>query len=379
MAENKRTEIENYDRSKVIVRTSIIGIAANILLAGAKAVIGFFSGSIAVVLDAVNNLSDALSSVITIIGTKLASKSPDKKHPLGYGRIEYLTAAIVAAVVLYAGITSLVESAEKIINPEKANYSLVSLIIIGLAVAVKFFLGKYVKSQGKKVNSGSLIASGSDALFDSILSASVLACAVFFILTDISLEAYAGLIISAVIIKSGIEMMSDTVNEILGKRADAEQVREIKDILTSFDNVRGAYDLIINNYGPNKNYASVHLELPDSMTVEQVDKLTRKAEAAVYVKTGTVLTAVGVYSYNTEGTEGAVMRNAVMEKVMSHDFALQMHGFFADVDEKIIRFDVVLSFDADPKEATEILTEQVREMYPGFKVSITPDVDLSDI
>ena len=160
---------ESENRDKVIVRTSIVGIVANIFLAAFKAVVGILSHSIAVVLDAVNNLSDALSSVITIVGTKLAGKLPDKKHPLGYGRIEYLSAMIVAAIVLYAGITSLVESVKKIIHPEKADYSAVALIIIASAVVVKLILGRYVKAQGEKVNSSALVASGADASFDAIL------------------------------------------------------------------------------------------------------------------------------------------------------------------------------------------------------------------
>ena len=169
--------MQNEERSKVIVRTSIIGIIANVFLAAVKAVIGLAANSIAIVLDAVNNLSDALSSVITIIGAKIAGKKPDRKHPLGHGRVEYLSAMIVAAIVLYAGITSLIESVKKIIHPVTPDYSPVSLVIIAIAVVVKIVLGRYVKAQGEKVGSGSLIASGADAQFDAILSASVLASA----------------------------------------------------------------------------------------------------------------------------------------------------------------------------------------------------------
>ncbi|MBQ9464458.1 MAG: cation diffusion facilitator family transporter, partial [Lachnospiraceae bacterium] len=161
-------------RDRIIVRTSVIGILANVFLAAFKAVIGLLSNSIAVVLDAVNNLSDALSSVITIVGTKLAGKRPDKKHPLGYGRIEYLSAMIVSAIVLYAGITSLVESIKKIIHPETPDYSRVSLIIIAAAVIVKIILGRFVKARGEKAGSQALVASGKDATFDAVLSASVL-------------------------------------------------------------------------------------------------------------------------------------------------------------------------------------------------------------
>ena len=289
MSNNQTTaETPQLSRDKVIIRTSIIGILANVLLAAFKAAVGIASNSIAVVLDAVNNLSDALSSIITIVGTKLAGKLPDKKHPLGYGRIEYISAMIVSGIVLYAGITSAVESVKKIIHPEKPEYSIVSLVIIAVAVVVKIVLGRYVKAKGEEVNSGSLVASGSDAMFDAILSASVLACAIIFMVTGISLEAFVGAVISVIIIKSGVEMMIETLNEILGVRADEETTDKIKELLTGEEEVQGAYDLIMFNYGPDKNLASVHLELPDTMSVREADRLTRELERKVYKETGVV-------------------------------------------------------------------------------------------
>ena len=366
------------DREKTIVRTSIIGIIANVFLAGFKAVIGVISNSIAVTLDAVNNLSDALSSVITIIGAKLANKKPDKKHPLGYGRIEYLSALIVAAIVLYAGITALVESVKKIIHPEAADYSVVSLVIIAVAVIVKILLGRYVKAQGEKVSSHALIDSGADATFDAILSFSVLVSAIIFLITGLSLEAYVGVAISLFIIKSGVEMIVETLNEILGQRADAETTRRIKSILTEEPEVRGAYDLILTNYGPDKNLGSVHLELPDTMTIEQFDTLTRKVQHRVYCETGVILTGIGAYSYNTSNEEVAAIRNTVQETVMAHDWALQLHGFYLDMAAKEMRFDVVTSFDVDPDESIRILTEEIQELYPDYKLHILHDVDVSD-
>ena len=167
-------------RKNVIVKTSTVSIVTNIFLALFKAVIGFVSNSIAVTLDAVNNLSDALSSIITIVGTKLAGKLPDKKHPFGYGRIEYLSAMVVSGIVLYAGFTAMVESVKKILSPATPDYSSTSLIIISMAIVVKLILGKYVTEQGKRANSGSLLASGTEASFDAILSFSVLLSAIIF-------------------------------------------------------------------------------------------------------------------------------------------------------------------------------------------------------
>ena len=379
MAETNNTPSTGSEsRDQVIIRTSVVGIVTNILLAAFKAAVGLLSHSIAVILDAVNNLSDALSSIITIVGTKLAGKLPDKEHPLGYGRIEYLSAMIVSGIVLYAGITSLVESVKKIIKPEAADYSPVSLIIIAVAIAVKLLLGRYVKSQGEKVNSGSLIASGSDATFDAILSASVLGSAIIFLLTGISLEAYVGVVISVIIIRSGIEMMKETLDEILGKRADEALTSRIKGLLCEEPEVHGAYDLIINNYGPDKNLGSVHLELPDTMTVRELDKLTRKVERRVLKETGVILTGVGVYSYNTGNDTAAKIYKEVREKVMSHEWAVQMHGFYLDEEAKEMIFDVVMSFDIRPREGLEILYKELREMYPDYRIEISPDVDISE-
>jgi len=373
---NESIEILAQKRERAIIRTSMIGVGTNVMLAVFKAIIGVISNSIAITLDAVNNISDALSSVITIIGTKLGAKQPDRKHPLGHGRIEYISSMVVAAIVLYAGITSLVESFKKIISPEKASYDTISLVIIAVAVLVKVLLGKYVKKQGVKHNSGAFIASCSDALFDALISASVLASAIIYLAFDISLEAYVGVLISIFIVKAGIEMMTETISEILGKRSDKEDTDKIKNIIAEEKEVRGVYDLIIFNFGPSKNYASVHIELDDTMTVDEVDVLTRKIEAKVYQQSGVILTGVGVYSHNTSNEEVAVIKNTVKEKVLSFDWALQMHGFYVDMEEKSIRLDVVISFDIEKEKALSILTESIRQLYPTYSIKITTDLDV---
>ena len=367
------------NREKTIVKTSVIGIITNILLVGFKMFVGLMSNSIAVILDAVNNLSDALSSVVTIIGAKLGAKKPDKKHPLGHGRIEYLSSMIVAALVLYAGITSFVESIKKIKSPEEADYSVVSIVIISVAIIVKLFLGLYVKRQGKNVNSGALIASGSDALFDAVLSSSVLASAIIYLIFGISLEAYVGVIISGFIIKAGIEIMIETLNDIIGKREDPEMIKELKRIICEEEAVRGAYDITLFDYGPNKHYGSAHIELPDTMNVDAVDRITRTIQANVFQKTGVILTGIGVYSFNTSDDEAAQMRNEIQKKVLSHDWALQMHGFYVEPEKKMIRFDVVVSFDVDKTKAIEELNGEIKAMYPDYEATIVPDADVSDL
>lgn len=367
----------NDNREKTIIRTSVIGIVVNVMLAAFKAAVGLLSNSIAVVLDAVNNLSDALSSVITIGGAKLANKKPDKEHPLGHGRIEYLSALVVAVIVLYAGVTSLTESVKKIIDPQTPDYSTVSLVIIAVAVVAKILLGRYVKKKGEDTNSGALVASGTDAMSDAALSLAVLLTALLYTLKGISLEAYVGVVISGFIIKAGIEMISDTIKDILGRRADPEVSGRIKEIINEEPEIYGAYDLFVHNYGPGKEYASVHVELPDTTTVAEVDVMTRRLTEKVYRETGVIMTGIGVYSRNTD-EKAARIRKDVEEIVLSHEWALQMHGFYYDEEQKLIRFDVVISFDMNSGEGIEIIRNEIKEKYPDYNLVIVPDIDITD-
>jgi cation diffusion facilitator family transporter len=366
------------NRDRIIVRTSIVSIVTNLFLAGFKAAVGFFSHSIAVMLDAVNNLSDSVSSIVTIVGTKLAVKPPDKKHPLGHGRAEYITALVVAVIVLYAGVTSFVESIKKILNPATPDYSAVSLVIIAVAVLTKVLLGTFVIKRGKSAKSGALEASGKDALFDAVLSFSVLVTALVFFFFKISLEAYVGAAISVFIIKSGLEMLSGTIGDILGKRADSAVSKELKKVICEQEGVYGAFDVILNDYGPNRYYASAHVEVSDGMTAAQIDTLTRKVQTRVFEKTGIILTALGIYSHNTSDPAIRDMRKRVTDIVVAHEWALQLHGFYADTEEKTMRFDVVFSFEITPEEGLAIVTKEVQEAFPDYTLSIIADVDITD-
>ncbi len=366
-------------REKIIVRTSVIGIIANVFLAAFKAVIGLMSSSIAIIMDAVNNISDAGSSLITIIGTKLAGREPDKKHPFGYGRVEYLSAMVISVIVLYAGVTSLVESIKKIITPDVPDYSTVSLIIVGAAVVVKIVLGRYVKSVGKKVNSASLVNSGEDATLDSVISASTLVAAGIFLIFNISLEAWLGAIISLVIIKSGFEMIKETISQILGERNDADLAKSIKETVTGFPDVQGAYDLVLNNYGPDTWNGSIHIEVPDTYSADRLDQLIRSIQVKVYEEHHVILTAIGVYSVNTKDAEIIEAYKKVKDLVLSHEYVRQIHGFYMDKEKKTMRFDIVVSFDAEDRRAVyRKVIEAVGKEYPGYEMQVAMDTDFSE-
>ena len=367
------------NREKIIVRTSIIGILANLFLAGFKAAVGLLSNSISVVLDAVNNLSDALSSVITIIGAKLSGKPADKKHPLGYGRIEYMSAIVISVIVLYAGITALVESVKKIITPETPDYSAVALVIISVAVLVKIFLGTYVMRTGRRVKSDSLVASGKDALMDAIISTSVLVAAVIYLIWGVSLEAYLGVIISGFIIKSGIDMLRESISRILGERIDSELSKEIKSALCEYDGVSGAYDLILHSYGPDRLIGSVHIEVDESFTAPELDSLERRMTVDIYQKFGVALTGISIYSVNLSDPETDELFHAVHDEVMAYDEVLQIHGFHLNKESNWAIFDLIISFDVkDRKALLDQIVKKLQEQHPKYQFHVTLDNDISD-
>ncbi|MCR4804430.1 MAG: cation diffusion facilitator family transporter [Clostridia bacterium] len=366
-------------REKIIVRTSIIGIAANVLLAAFKAFVGLAAHSVAIIMDAVNNLSDALSSLITIIGTKLAGRAPDKKHPLGHGRTEYLSAAIISIIVLYAGVTALVESVKKIIHPETPEYTKLSLVIVAVAVGVKIVLGLYVKRTGQRVDSDALVASGSDALFDSIISASTLVAALIFLASGVSLESWLGAVIAAFIIKSGIEMLRETLSSIIGERIPAETALAVKDAICSFEEVGGAYDLVLHNYGPERLIGSVHIEVPDTLTAHRMDELERAITRKVLQETGVIMTGISVYAVNTKDPFVQRMESDAREIAFSREHVLQLHGFYLDEPEKRVTFDVVVSYDAKNRQAVvDAIQKEMAEKYPDYTIYVTLDSDISD-
>lgn len=366
-------------REKRIIQTSVIGILANITLAIFKTVVGLLSHSIAIVLDAVNNLSDALSSVITVIGTKLAGKPADKKHPYGHGRVEYISSAVISIIVSYAGITAFIKSVRSIITPDVPDYSMLTLVIVATAVLVKILLGSYVKRVGKEVNSDSLQNSGQDALQDALISAATLVAAILYLVFGISLEAWLGLLISIVIIKAGIEMIRGSASKLIGERVGSELSKAVKKTICETEGVIGAYDLILNSYGPDRWLGSVHIEVPDIWTADKIDTVSREIAYRVAEKNHVIMAAIGIYSQNSTDDAVKEIRTKITETVMAEKYILQMHGFYCDPVKKIIRFDLVIDFLAPDRQALwRAICEKIQKLYPEYRVEIQPDEDFSD-
>ena len=364
------------DRTRKIIRTSIVGIIVNIVLVGFKAFVGLVSGSVAVILDAVNNLSDVLSSTITIIGTKLSAKAPDKKHPYGHGRVEYITSAIISAIVLVTGVLSLKESIEKTITWQKAEYNAVSIIIIVGGIMAKIAVGIYFKKMGKTLTSGALTASGTDALSDAMLSGGTLLAALISLIWGVSTEGIIGIVISLFIIKTGIEIIKETFDSIIGTRADKELTEKLKEKLCSYENVNGCYDLALHNYGPNQIIGSAHIEVPDDMQAKEIHKLTRKISADIYVEFGIILT-IGIYATN-DGGSAEIIRADLDEIIKDYGGVLQIHGFYVDEEQKSVTFDLVIDFKADGQDICEKITNRIKEKYKEYTFHVVLDSDYSD-
>ena len=366
------------NRSQKIVRTSIFGILANLGLVAIKAIVGLFANSIAIIMDAINNLSDALSSVITIVGTKLAQKKPDAKHPYGHGRVEYLTSMIISVIILIAGSAAIVESILAIINDNMPQFEIWSVVLIAIAVLVKLVLSFYFRHMGKKLNSEALKGSGIDALFDAFLSLATLIAIVVALIWKVNIEGYIGVVIGLFMIKSGIDVLRGSLSSIIGERTSKETSEAIKKLVCSNKEVKGAYDLIVNNYGPDRGIGSIHIEVEDNMTAKEIHPLTRKIAAQVYQEFGIIMT-VGIYASNSSDEQIIKIRDAIKKEVLSHPTVKQMHGFYVDQETKTISFDVIVDF-AD-KEGNKVIAEMQNDLskeFPDYHFYIVKDEDFTD-
>ncbi len=366
------------NRSQKIIRTSIIGIVANVLLAAFKAVVGILASSVAIVMDAVNNLSDALSSVITIIGTKLSERPADREHPFGFGRVEYFSAIIIAVIVLSAGVTSLIESVKKIIEPTEPDYTTVTLIVIAVAIVVKLILGQYVKRQGQQLKSDALIASGSDALFDAIITLATLVSAGIMLLWHVSLDGILGALISIIIIKAGFDMLASPINELLGARVSDKLVKDIKKEVSDFNGVHGVYDIILHNYGPNVLIGSLHINVYDTMNAHEIHGLTRRITEQMFERHGIIMT-VGIYAVATGSNRRAELQSMVMQTLAKHKEIVQVHGFYYFEDEHRISVDVVPDISVhDDTTLIAQLTNEIKALVPEEETTIVIDHNYSE-
>ncbi len=362
-------------RSRRILRTSIVGIAANMLLAAFKAVVGLAANSVAITLDAVNNLSDALSSVLTILGVKLALRRPDAKHPFGYGRIEYFSAVTIAAIILAAGAGSLIESIRKIVHPETPEFGAATLVVVAVAVVVKVLLGRYVSAQGRACISDALVASGAEANLDAIVSASTLFGAGILLLFGIDIDGWIGTVISVLLLKTGAETLLASISNIMGNRPDAEVSRRIRETVGAVPGVLGAHDLVLHNYGPGMAIGSIHVEVDAGLDAAGIQRITHAVQTAVFKEFRVFLT-IGIYAIDPERRADY---DAIEETAMRHPGVKNVHGVFFDDANDGLLFDILVDFTVRDRAALrQAILDDLAPRFPGRAISINFDTDYSD-
>ena len=371
----------NNNREKEIVKTSIIGIIGNFLLVSFKAFVGIIAGSISIIMDAINNFTDALSSIITIIGTKLSNKRPNKKHPYGYGRIEYITSTLIAMLILFAGVMAIYESIKSIIDYFKfgtmPQFEIYSIIIISVAIIIKILIGLFFRYKGNKIDSEALKASGLDALFDSVLSLSTLVGIIIAKYANFYIEGYLGILIGLFIIKSGFEVLKDSLSSMIGDRFDKEYISEIKTEILKINGVNGCYDLILNSYGHNKNIGSIHIGVDDKLTAKEIQAIERDITSLMYTKYNTIMT-IGIYAENFSDEKTNRIYNNLINIIKKYPQVLQIHGFYIDDDKKILNYDLVISFDDEkPINTINKIKEETKLLIDDYRIIINYDQDFS--
>ena len=365
------------NRDKQIIKVSIHGILTNIALVAFKGIVWFLSNSIAIVLDALNNLSDVISSLVTIIWIKLSSKKPDKEHPYWHWRVEYFAAIVISIIILIAWVAAAKESIEKIIHPVETHYTIVTIIVVTFAIFVKYFLSKYFTKEWKKLNSGSLSASWADAMNDCLIAWSTLIAALISIFFHIWIEWYIWVIISIFIIKTWVEIFRDTIREIIWTRADPELVSKLKLKVLSYEWVLWVYDIMLHNYWPNKIIWTVHIQVNDDMTAKEIHILTRNIQIWVYSTFGIVLT-IWIYASN-DGWEFWEIKKELNEIIKKYENIIQMHGFYVDNVSDNISFDLIFDFKEEhPEKIVCRIKKEIKDKFPKYKYNVIIDTDVSE-
>ncbi|MCQ2569271.1 MAG: cation diffusion facilitator family transporter [Candidatus Saccharibacteria bacterium] len=366
-------------RSRKIIRISIIGIITNLALAGFKIFVGLLSNSFAIILDAVNNLSDSLSSIVTIIGASFASKGPDRNHPMGHGRAEYLSTVIIGMLIIYMGFSALIEAIKKMITPEHVNYQLSTAIVVVVAIIVKIVLGIYYQKRGKKLDSDALIGSGIDALYDAIISIATLAAIITFFMTGWEIEPVLSTGISLFILRSGAKLIYESFNTILGRRADSGLTMHIKEDIAEVEGVNGAFDLTMHDYGKGYIAASVNIEVDRRLVAAEIDDISRKIQKIIYKKYHITLNSIGIYAVDLRDPTIDRLWHTIGDVAKKYEHIKEIHGFRVDQDECEISFDVVIDFvPKNRRSYYQKFCREAQKAVPGYIIEARLDSDVSD-
>lgn len=371
-------QVQRMDvRTRYGLLSSCVGIICNVLLCVVKLLVGLVMNSISVTADAFNNLSDAASSIISFVGVKMASKPADKEHPFGHGRVEYIAAFIVAFLVIEVGVSFCKSSFGKIMHPEAISFDLAPFLLLALSVAVKVWMGAFNRKLGHRIDSKVMLATSADSMGDVAATSVTIASILIYQFLGWNIDAYAGLIVSLLVIWAGIGIAKDTLEPLIGTSIDPELYREITSLVESFDGITGTHDLIVHNYGPSRDMASIHAEVPKDVGVEESHEIIDQAERLVFQELGVYL-VIHMDPIDTRDEWTLQVKEQVGEALGQVDPSLEFHDFrIVEEDGQFnLFFDMVIPYGYDEEKQDALRLKVLEEMQakdPRFQCIITMD------
>ena len=379
--------VKNYDNvSDIKVRgayanlAGIIGIVTNLILFIIKLSVGLFSNSVSILADAFNNLSDAASSIITIIGFKMANKPADAEHPFGHGRIEYITAMIVSFMVMLVGLQFVKTSFQKIINPTLVTFELWPFILLLISIGFKFWLSKFNKSIGNKINSSTLKATATDAMGDVFTSTTVVISFLISKFTTLPIDGYIGIVVALAIVYSGFSLIKETLSPLLGEPPDPVLVSDITDMVMSYDNITGIHDLIVHNYGPGRIMASIHAEIPSNIDIMEIHHIIDTAEREISKKLNIYL-VIHMDPICVDTAEIIEARNMLKDVLSKYEEVKSFHDFrvVGENNNKNLIFDIevcpsCLANEIASANLLDNIEKDIKEKAPEYRCVITVDL-----
>lgn len=367
--------IKSDTREGVISATSILNVSVNLIVALFKIIVGALASSIAIISEGVNNATDAFTSVMTFIGNKLANKKRDAKHPFGYGRVEYLTNLIISLIILVSGIELLINSIKLIIHPEKLNISFFSLFVVAVTAIVKFLLGTFTISEGKRVSSDALEAIGKDCRNDSFISLATIISALVFLFTNKSIDAYAGVFTSSMVIRAGYEILSSTVSELLGQPADHELVSKLYREIRQTDGVINAVDMVLHNYGPEIYSGSCNLEIDHKKSLGEVYDILHALQMKIMYEYHIAM-VFGLYAVDKDSRISKKLHKQIAEYVKAHEHIKSYHAIYFDKHSDKLYCDLVVDYEIhDFDEVIRDFTSYLKELYPDRDIIVNIDTE----
>ena len=372
------TEIEKVSvRTAYGVLASVVGIFCNVLLFAVKWTIGYLLHSISVMADAFNNLSDAGSSVIGLVGVKMASKPADQDHPFGHGRIEYIAALIVAFLVMEVGFTFLKDAVGKIRDPEELRFQAVSVVILILSVGVKLWMCFFNRKLGRRIDSKVMLATSADALGDVVTTTATIASVLFFRITGVNIDGIVGLGVSLVVMWAGIGIAKDTLEPLIGEAVEPEEYARIKEFVEGYEGVLGSHDLIVHNYGPGRNMASIHAEVPNDVEIETSHEIIDRIERDAFRMLGVFL-VIHMDPVETKDVHVMQVHSQVEQIVKALDPSVSIHDFrMINGEEQVnLIFDMEVPYEYDAKRQDELKTTLIKLLQitdPRYECVITAE------